>query len=73
VAGALVKGTWSVDGQVVRAGDRDRTNRKGKAEIREALSGLSSGDVVQFCITSITHDGYTYDPSAPSCDDVTVP
>jgi probable HAF family extracellular repeat protein len=73
VAGALVKGTWSVDGQVVRAGDRDRTNRKGKAEIREALSGLSSGDVVEFCITSITHDGYTYDPSAPSCDDVTVP
>jgi probable HAF family extracellular repeat protein len=71
---ALVDGTWSRNGEVVNESDTDRTNRKGRAELKQQFDGLASGEVVEFCITTITHDDFEYDPpSEPSCASAVVP
>lgn len=72
---AIVDGSWSRNGQVVASGDTDRTNANGNASLRHQFGGLVSGEIIQFCITTITHRGHAYDlpfPS-PSCASITVP
>jgi probable HAF family extracellular repeat protein len=61
IPGAVVTGTWARNDTVIKTGATDETNRNGKAELRQRFKRLKSGDVIEFCITTITHDDYTYD------------
>ena len=71
---AVVRGRWSLDGDVVARGDKDKTDAEGKAKLRHAFGELSTGQVVRFCVTGITHPDFAYDePANPSCDSTTVP
>jgi probable HAF family extracellular repeat protein len=67
IGGAVVTGEWARNGTVVRSGATDETGAKGKAELRKRFKGVKAGDVIRFCVTSIDHADYTYDPAAPSC------
>lgn len=70
---ALVDGSWSLNGDVVDRRDTDETDNAGRAVLRKRFGALSSGDVVEFCIKTITRRGYEYEPpvGGPSCASAT--
>ena len=71
---ALVDGTWGLNGEVIDPSDTDRTNAAGRAKLKHRLDDLAVGDIVEFCITTVTHESYEYEPppGGPSCDTATV-
>ncbi len=71
---AVVSGSWSRNGDVIIQNAKDRTGRGGKARLSYEFGAVFSGEIFEFCITTITHSEYEYDaPPQPSCASVTVP
>ena len=71
---ARIDGTWYLHGAVVANNDLARTEASGRAALRHRLGELSGGDVVKFCIASITSAKFQYQPpdGGSSCDSVRV-
>ncbi len=65
VEGATVTGDWEVDGSVYNGGASGITEASGETAIGSgALKNVTSTNKVEFCVTSVTGSGLTYDPSA---------
>ncbi len=61
VAGATVEGEWTVNG-VPAGGGSALTNSKGRAKL--ILFDPNPGDLLEFCVTGVTHPDFTYDPAS---------
>jgi subtilisin len=76
VSNATVTGDWSRNGTVFNSGASGTTGSNGVATIDSGnIRGVSSGDVIEFCVTDVTHSTLTYDSSAnvETCGSATVP
>ena len=63
-----------MNGDVIIADTKDRTDRDGRARLSYEFGAVFSGEIFEFCVTKITHAEYDYDvPPEPSCASVTVP
>lgn len=75
VADATVTGDWLQNGTVVQSGQSTTTDGSGQATMGTRFSGVASGDVIEFCVTDVTHASLVYDPSSnmKTCGQSTVP
>lgn len=75
VIGATVTADWLVNGTVVSSGATTLTGTTGTARFSGKFSGVTSGAVVEFCVTGISHESFTYVPDAnvETCDQAVVP
>ena len=64
VAGAVVAGDFSRTATVFRAGATAKTGSSGVATVRSSTVRAASGDVIEFCVTGVTHASLQYDASA---------
>jgi hypothetical protein len=74
VEGATVTGTWTSNGAALGAFS-GVSIENGKAKVLINLVDPQSGDVLEFCVTDMTHPSYIYDPgsNAETCDSITWP
>jgi PKD repeat protein len=72
VEGATVTGTWTSNGTGLGSFS-GVSAANGKAKIVVDLPGAQSGDVLEFCVTAMTHPSYTHDAgsNAETCDSIT--
>jgi subtilisin len=75
VSGATVTGDWSRNDIVFNSGASGTTNSSGVATIDSNNVRASTGDVIEFCVTIVTHSTLTYDNSAnvETCGSAPVP
>ena len=78
VLGANVTGDWYLQNAPFSSGAAGTTGYFGYATISSGkIENSSRGDVIKFCVTSVTHDILSYDPTAnipnPPCGQTTVP
>lgn len=64
VAGAVVAGDWTLNGDPIALGTSGITGRRGTARISSSRFVAGRGDVVTFRVTGIERPGYVYDPSS---------
>ncbi|HUP14788.1 MAG TPA: PKD domain-containing protein [Acidimicrobiia bacterium] len=75
VVDATVTGDWLLNGTLVQSDQTALTGSDGRASLIKRFDGIASGDVIEFCVTNITHGSLVYDPSAnvETCGQATVP
>jgi hypothetical protein len=76
VSGATAVGDWSHNGTVVQAGQSAVTGADGMASFRsDRIKRLSSGDVLSFCVTDVSHPDFGYDArsNAETCAQAVAP
>jgi subtilisin len=76
VSSATVTGDWFRNGIVFNSGASGTTGSNGVATIDSGnIRSVSSGEVIEFCVTNVTHSTLTYDDSAnvETCGSATVP
>ena len=67
VASATVTGDWTITGVTGISTKSGLTNTKGQAVISSNTYTGITGATMQFCVTSITKSGFTFDTSGPAC------
>jgi len=76
VSDATVTGDWFLNGMLFKNGASGTTGSDGVATISSGpIKNAQSGDVVQFCVTDVSHASLIYDPTAntETCDQINLP